>query len=285
MRAQQAILRIVDDGILADIGKVTAYQCEVMITVGLTDLTDTFQGRLVADMTAEGVAGIRGINHHTAGTQHFDRLSDEAPLRRYRMQLQIDTHIRGYDTRMNQLLEWSPLIVFFVVFELLGIYWATASLMVTCVTLMSIHRLRTGRFKTLHVVTAGVVLLLGTATLLLHDKRFIQWKPTVLLGLTAVAFLGSNLIGRQPLARRMLERVFSEPLDLSRHSWVLVNSAWAAWFGVLAAANIYVAQNFAEGVWVKFKVFGITAAMLLFMIPQVIWLNGQTKSAQTKEPV
>jgi intracellular septation protein len=183
---------------------------------------------------------------------------------------------------MNQLLEWTPLVVFFVVFELFGIYWATAALMVMCVALMSIHRLRTGSFKTMHVVTAGVVLVLGTATLLLHDKRFIQWKPTVLLGFAAVAFLGSAAIGKQPLARRMLESVFSEPLDLSRHTWVLINSAWAAWFAVLAAANIYIAQNFTEGVWVKFKVFGISVAMLLFMIPQVIWLNGKTKGAQTE---
>jgi intracellular septation protein len=183
---------------------------------------------------------------------------------------------------MNQLLEWSPLVVFFVVFKLCGIYWATASLMFTCVALMSIHRLRTGSFKTMHVVTAGVVLILGTATLLLHDKRFIQWKPTVLLGVAAVAFLGSTVIGRQPLARRMLEGVFSEPLDLSRHAWVLINSAWAVWFAVLAAANIYIARNFAESVWVNFKVFGISVAMLIFMIPQVIWLNGKTRTAQAE---
>jgi intracellular septation protein len=183
---------------------------------------------------------------------------------------------------MNQLLEWSPLLVFFAVFELFGIYWATASLMCTCVALMFIHRLRTGSFKPLHVVTAAVVLVLGTATLLLHDKRFIQWKPTVLLGVAAVAFLGSSVIGRQPLARRMLESVFSEPLDLSPHTWIFINSLWAAWFAVLAAANIYIAQNFAEGVWVKFKVFGITVAMLIFMIPQVIWLNGKTKTASAE---
>ena len=33
---------------------------------------------------------------------------------------------------MNQLLEWSPLIVFFLVFKLFGIYWATGALMVAC---------------------------------------------------------------------------------------------------------------------------------------------------------
>jgi intracellular septation protein len=103
-----------------------------------------------------------------------------------------------------------------------------------------------------------------------------------LLGLAAVAFLGSGVIGRQPLARRMLESVFSEPLDLSPHTWIVINSLWAAWFAVLAAANIYIAQNFAEGVWVKFKVFGISVAMLIFMLPQVIWLNGKTKTASAE---
>jgi intracellular septation protein len=180
---------------------------------------------------------------------------------------------------MSQLLEWSPLVIFFVAFKLYGIYWATASLMVTCAGLMIVHRMRTGRFKPMHVATTCVVLVLGTATLLLHDKRFIQWKPTVLLGAAALAFLGSTIIGRRPLARRLLDGVFSEPLDLSRQTWVLINLGWALWFAALAAANIYIAWNFPEGVWVNFKVFGITVAMLIFMIPQVIWLHGKTAAA------
>jgi intracellular septation protein len=183
---------------------------------------------------------------------------------------------------MNQLLEWSPLVIFFVVFKMYGIYWATGSLMVCCVGLMMVHRLRTGRFKTIHVATACVVLVLGTATLLLHDKRFIQWKPTVLLGAAALAFLGSTVIGRQPLARRLLEGVFSEPLHLSRQTWALVNLAWALWFAALAAANLYIAWNFPEGVWVNFKVFGITVALLIFMIPQVIWLHGKIPAASAE---
>lgn len=186
----------------------------------------------------------------------------------------------GYDTRMNQLLEWSPLIVFFVVFKTLGIYWATAALMVACVALMVIHRLRAGSFKTMHVVSAAVILVLGTATLLLHDKRFIQWKPTVLLGVAALAFLGSNVVGRQPLARRMLAGVFSEPLDVTSHAWQVLNTLWAGWFAALAFANIYIARNFAESVWVNFKVFGISIAMMVFMIPQVLWLNARMKPAQ-----
>jgi intracellular septation protein len=183
-----------------------------------------------------------------------------------------------YDTRMNQLLEWSPLIAFFVAFKLLGIYWATAALMIACILLLAVHRLRTGKYKTLHVVTTAVVLILGTATLLLHDKRFIQWKPTVLLALTSAAFLGSSVIGKQPLARRMLEGVFPEPLSVPARTWQAINGIWVTWFALLAVLNIYIARNFPENVWVNFKVFGITIAMMVFMVPQVLWLNGKTRS-------
>ncbi len=185
---------------------------------------------------------------------------------------------------MNQLIEWSPLLVFFLVFKLYGLYWATAALMLVSTLVLFAHRHRTGSYKTMHIVTAGVILALGTATLLLHDKRFIQWKPTVLLALTALAFLGSSVIGKQPLARRMLESAFSEPLEISARTWVLINSLWVGWFSLLAAANIYVARTFAESVWVNFKVFGISAAMLLFMIPQVIWLHGRARIATESAP-
>jgi intracellular septation protein len=178
---------------------------------------------------------------------------------------------------MMQLLEWSPLIVFFVAFKLLDIYWATAALMLVCFLVMIVHRWRTGHFKAMHVITVAVLAVLGTATLLLHDKRFIQWKPTVLLALTAAAFLGSSVIGKQPLARRMLESIFEEPLEISHHAWTLINLLWVGWFALLAVANIYVARNFPDSVWVNFKVFGISAAMLVFMIPQVFWLHGKTK--------
>jgi intracellular septation protein len=180
---------------------------------------------------------------------------------------------------MAQLLEWSPLIAFFVAFKMLDIYWATAALMIGCVLVMLAHRARTGSFKTVHVITAAVAVALGAATLLLHDKRFIQWKPTVLMGVTAAAFIGSMLIGKQPLARRLLESVFDEPLQVSARAWASLNLLWAAWFACLAFANIYIARNFAENVWVNFKVFGITGATIVFVIPQALWLSGKIKPA------
>jgi len=185
----------------------------------------------------------------------------------------------GYHTLMNTLLELSPLIAFFAVFELFGIYWASAALMVACVLVLVIHRRSTGKYRRMHVITAVVAVVLGGATLALHDARFIQWKPTVLLGVAALAFLGSSVIGERPLARRLLEDVFPEPLEVSAQAWLVLNALWAVWFALLAGLNLYVARNFSESTWVHFKFFGITAALFVFMIPQVFWLNGRTKPA------
>jgi BolA protein len=138
----------------------------------------------------------------------------------------------------------------------------------------------------MHVVTTFVVLVLGTATLLLHDHRFIQWKLTVLLALTSAVFLGSLIIGKQPLVRRMLEAAFKEPLAVSARAWVVLNLLWAAWFAGFAILNLYVARNFAVAFWVKFKVFGFPAATMVFMLPQVFWLASKAvnQSIPSNEP-
>jgi intracellular septation protein len=195
------------------------------------------------------------------------------------MQLQIDAHGLGYDTRMNQLLEFAPLVLFYATYKFKDIYWATASLMISCALLMIIHRVQTGKFKTMHVVATVLALVLGTATLLFRDPRFIQWKFTVLLGLTSLAFLGSMLIGKQPLARSMLEGALEQPVDVSERAWGRINLLWAVWFALLSFANFYVARNFSENTWVNFKLWGITIALMLFMVPQAIWLSTKLRPA------
>ena len=183
---------------------------------------------------------------------------------------------------MNQLLELSPLLVFFAAFEWKGIYWATGAFMIACVVLLVVHRLRTGQFKTMHLITTALVLSLGAATLLLHDPRFIQWKPTVLLGLSSLVFFGSMFVGRQPLVQRMLGGAFEESVSISARAWLSLNALWVVWLAALAAVNIYVARNFAESTWVHFKVIGIPAATFLFMLPQVLWLSSKIKADPSK---
>lgn len=181
---------------------------------------------------------------------------------------------------MTTLLELAPLAAFFLAYQWQGLYVATAVLMVASLVLLFAHRLLYGNFKNVHVVTAVLVVVLGSATLLLHDKRFIQWKPTVLFGLFAAALLISGLIGKKPLIQRMFTAMMPDGFALSPRGWQGLNLLWAAWFALVAGANLYVAKVYSEQVWVNFHTYGVSLATLVFMLPQVFWMASKTSAVE-----
>ena len=116
---------------------------------------------------------------------------------------------------------------------------------------------------------------LGAATLLLHDKRFIQWKPTVLLALTAAVFLGSTVIGKTAAgAAHARGRVQGAARDLGPR----LACAQCPLGGLVRAAGggeHLCGAKLRRGVWVNFKVFGITCGDDPVHDPPGLWLNSK----------
>jgi len=108
--------------------------------------------------------------------------------------------------RMQLLFDFLPVIAFFVAYKLADIYVATGVIIVACVLQITVYWLWKRRVNPMHLVSAGLVLVFGGLTLLIHDKSFIMWKPTILNWLFAAAFLGSmwRRISDRPLIQRML---------------------------------------------------------------------------------
>lgn len=177
---------------------------------------------------------------------------------------------------MNALFELAPLAAFFLAYAWHGLYVATAVLMLASVLVLLAHRVMTGRFKDMHLVTVALVLPLGSATLILHDKRFIQWKPTAVFAVLAGILLVSGLFSRKPLIQRLFASMAQPGLKLGSRTWQRLNLLWVIWFALSAVANLYVAQNFSERVWVHFHTYGLSVATFLFMLPQILWLASRT---------
>jgi intracellular septation protein len=181
---------------------------------------------------------------------------------------------------MFLLLEYSPLIAFAVGYWLGGMYVATGTLMVAMPLMLAIVWLWKRRVSTMNMVSTALVLALGSLTLLLHNARFMQWKPSVFLWLLGAAFLGSAFIGAQPLAQRILQPVIGDT-QVDRRAWLKVNATSVAFCLLAGCVNLLVAYRASEATWVKVKVFGLTAAMFLFLLAQVWWLlslnRGETK--------
>src|SRR5450631_830805 len=175
-------------------------------------------------------------------------------------------------TSMQALLEFAPLAVFFVAYKAAGLYVATAALMVSMALLLIVDYVRSRRVPPMHLLSAVLVWAFGTATLVLHNQRFIQWKPTVFFWLASLAFLASFWIGDRPLAQRLLSAALGEETRVAPLLWRRLNWLWIVFYVLLGFLNLAVAFNASERTWVNFKVFGLTLATFVFIGAQVMWL-------------
>lgn len=180
---------------------------------------------------------------------------------------------------MQALAEFAPLLAFIVTYYLRGLYAATAVLMVAMLLLVAVDWLRLKRVPPMHALSAVLVLVFGSATLLLHNRQFIQWKPTVFFWLASIAFLGSFWIGKQTLTQRFLGAALGERLQVSQALWRRLNLWWTAFYAALGALNLIVAHYASERAWVNFKVFGLTLLTVAFVTLQIVWLNGRAHLA------
>jgi intracellular septation protein len=183
---------------------------------------------------------------------------------------------------MQALTEFAPLVAFVVAYFLRGLYAATAVLMVAMLVLLGLDWLRLKRVPPMHAVSAVLVLIFGGATLALHDKTFIQWKPTVFFWLVSLAFVGSFWIGERTLTERLLGGTlaegFGERLRVSAALWRRLNLLWAVFYALLGALNIVVLRYLSERAWVALKLVDFVA-MVLFLLAQVLWLAARAAPA------
>lgn len=181
---------------------------------------------------------------------------------------------------MQLLLDFLPVIAFFVAYKVTNIYVATQVIMVAAPLIVGGTWLVTRRLRALQALSAGLVVVFGGITLALHDSSFIMWKPTVLNWLFAAAFLGSHLpaFGGRPLVRRLME-ADSGALELEPGLWRRLNLVWAAFFLLMGLLNLIVFKSFPEAVWVNFKLWGMLGLTLAFAVAQGFWIAAHARSA------
>jgi intracellular septation protein len=180
---------------------------------------------------------------------------------------------------MQGLLDLAPLLAFIVAYYVGGIYEATGVLMVGMLVLLAVDYWLHRRISPMHALSAVLVFVLGAATLLLHDKHFIQLKPTALFWLAGLAFLASFWIGKRTLTERLLSAALQGQVHVPDALWRRLNVLWVIFYGVLGGLNLLVATYATERVWVNFKVFGLTILTFVFIGSQVMWLTRRSEAA------
>jgi len=170
---------------------------------------------------------------------------------------------------MKILFDFFPILLFFVCYKFYDIYAATAVAMASSLLQVIVHRLKNQKYEKMHLISMGIIMVLGGATLFFHNPWFIKWKPTGIYWISALVFLSSEFFGKTNLIQKMMSGNINLPLKI----WVRLNIAWAIFFILMGAINIYVAYNFDTDVWVNFKLFGGAGLTLLFVFLQSIYLT------------
>lgn len=167
---------------------------------------------------------------------------------------------------MKQLLEFIPIILFFITYKIYDIYTATAVIIVATIIQVGYTWFKFKKVEPMQWITLGLIIVMGGATIYLQNEQFIKWKLTIIEWLFGLAFLGSQFFGKKPFVERMM----GANLELPANIWKRLNLMWATFFISVGFINIYVMQNYNTDDWVTFKTFGVPGLMMIFIILQML---------------
>ena len=198
------------------------------------------------------------------------------------------------------VIDFLPIVLFFIVYKNYGIYPAIYSMIVATAVQIFYIKISTGKYEKSHLITFILLVIFGGITLAFNDPAFIMWKVSVLYVIFALVLIGSIFIGEKTLLHRMLGKEISVPQNTwKKVTWlwgigfliiasinaIYVNSALVARSNFLSTANIsgeiellevdcsislfsdacFIAQQ-TEDAWVNFKLFGTLGLTFLLLI-------------------
>jgi intracellular septation protein len=171
---------------------------------------------------------------------------------------------------MQFVLEYAPIILFFVAYKLKDIYFATGIAIGASIAVIAYAFFVQKKVTTIQWLSLAIIVVFGGATLLLHDETYIKWKPSALYGAFALALLVGKLFFRKD----WIGVLFAQAnIQAPARVWTNVTWIWIAFFIGMAALNGYVATQFSLDAWVNFKVWWAMGIFFVFTIANVLFLS------------
>ena len=177
-------------------------------------------------------------------------------------------------TWLNLVIDYGPVLVFFVAYRLLrpagdaplaevvAVTKSTGLFVVATVIALIASKWLLGRIAPMLWLTTILVVGFGLLTVISQDAFWIRHKPTAVYLLLGALMLGGWLRGRATL-KYLLESAFD---GLSDEGWMKLTRNWGVFFVFLAALNEVFANSawFTFDGWLKAKLFVFLPLSFLF---------------------
>jgi intracellular septation protein len=167
-------------------------------------------------------------------------------------------------TALAQLLsDFLSAIMFLTIYgSTENLYLATGAAIAVSLAQFTVARIRGRSVDAMQWLVLGMVVVLGSATLITQDSRFIMVKPSI------VHFAVGAVMLRRGWMMRYLPPIARDNVPES----VLIGAgcAWAALMFVLGALNIIIAVTRPFGVWAWFISVGAIGAKIVAFLAQYV---------------
>ena len=90
---------------------------------------------------------------------------------------------------MKFLLDFGPIILFFIVYKYYGLYAAIYAMIASTLVQIMYTRYTTGQFVTSQVLTFALLVVFGGISIILRDPAFVMWKVSVLYVIFAAVLI------------------------------------------------------------------------------------------------
>ena len=180
---------------------------------------------------------------------------------------------------MKFLIDFFPILLFFVAFKVWGVFVATGVAIVATMLQIGYLRYKNGKVEPMQWLSLAIIVVFGGATLLFHNESFIKWKPTVLYWAMAAVLLGAYWF----MGKNLMQKLMGAQVSLPQPVWNKLNYSWATFFIVMGVINLWVAYQFDLDTWVTFKMFGGLGLMLVFVIGQALYMSRHIQDAPTQD--
>lgn len=176
------------------------------------------------------------------------------------------------------LIEFSPLLAFFVGYKIGGILNATLYMLIVAIITIVITYAYERKINKINLISSVILLISASLTLFSGNSIFVKMKPTVLYCLFAGIFLITHYKWTPAI-----QYVLGNSIKLNEtKNWYSLNLRFMWFFFIMAITNEIVWRNFDESTWVNFKIFGTLPVTLIFTMLQVPFiLRHQTKDSTT----
>ena len=180
------------------------------------------------------------------------------------------------EKKPSAMLDFGPLLVFFVAFQVLKRGERADDAMLIAAGIFAVCAVIALGFSWLKHKTVPPMLILSTIIIVVtaglaigfDNKAIFYMKPTIVNALFGVGVIGGVVLGRN-----VIEMLMGSAIKMDLPAWNKLAIRWGLFFFAMAALNEVIWRTQSEDFWVNFKVFGFLPLTIIFTLSQLPFIH------------